>query len=138
MVLVGIDDTIARRLPDGVVAIRRTDNIGELAQLYSAADVFVNATWQDNYPTVNLEAIACGTPVVTYRTGGSIESVTADTGRVVEQGDIDGLAKAVASIRSQGKEWYEPRCRAYAEHNFDKNERYIDYLQLYDELLARK
>ena len=138
MVLVGIDDTIARRLPDGVVAIRRTDNIGELAQLYSAADVFVNATWQDNYPTVNLEAIACGTPVVTYRTGGSIESVTADTGRVVEQGDIDGLAKAVASIRSQGKEWYAPRCRAYAEHNFDKNERYIDYLQLYDELLARK
>ena len=60
------------------------------------------------------------------------------TGWVVEQGDIDGLAKAVASIRSQGKEWYAPRCRAYAEHNFDKNERYIDYLQLYDELLARK
>ena len=74
-----------------------------LAELYSVSSVFVNPTYQDNYPTVNLEAIACGTPVVTYRTGGSIESITDATGRIVGQGDTDGLLAAVREIEVLGK-----------------------------------
>lgn len=135
IVLVGIKPEEKRVLPKNIVAISRTDNIYQLAQLYSAADVFVNPTWQDNYPTVNLEAIACGTPVVTYRTGGSVEAVTDSTGFIIEQGNVIGLLDAVRTIISGGKVRYRNVCRAYAMEHFRKEDRYVDYLNLYDSLL---
>lgn len=134
IVLVGVTEELKSQLPQNVYGIHRTENIRELAKLYSAADVFVNPTWQDNYPTVNMEAIACGTPVVTYRTGGSVESVTEDTGFIVEQGDVKGLLDSVRVIEQYGKHYYVDRCREYALANFRKEDRYADYLNLYEEL----
>lgn len=136
IVLVGVDEKLKGRLPEKVVGISRTENVHQLAELYSAADAFVNPTWQDNYPTVNLESIACGTPVVTYRTGGSIEAVNEKTGLVVEQGDVDGLLAAVRKIERMGKGAYRQPCRQYALKNFRKEDRYADYLKLYDELIC--
>lgn len=137
IVMVGVSEEQQKRLPKNIVAIRRTENVRQLAELYSAATAFVNPTWQDNYPTVNLEAIACGTPVVTYRTGGSIEVITEDTGRIVEQGDVTGLLKAVREIAEKGKVQYTAKCRAFALENFRKEDRYADYLKLYESLTAR-
>ena len=137
IVLVGIKPEEKKLLPDNIIPISRTENIQQLAELYSAADVFVNPTWQDNYPTVNLEAIACGTPVVTYRTGGSIEAITEQTGLIVEQGDVKGLLKAARTIEQQGKDVYRKPCREYALAHFRKEDRYADYLKLYDELLNK-
>ena len=137
IVMVGISEEQQKRLPKNIVAIRRTENVRQLAELYSAATAFVNPTWQDNYPTVNLEAIACGTPVVTYRTGGSIEVITEDTGRIVEQGDVAGLLAAVREIAEKGKVQYTAKCRAFALENFRKEDRYADYLKLYESLTAR-
>ena len=137
IVLVGIKPNERKKLPHNIIGIGRTDNIHQLAELYSAADAFINPTWQDNYPTVNMEAIACGTPVVTYRTGGSIEAVTDDTGFVVGQGDVKGLLQAARTVIRRGKAYYQPRCREYAIRHFSKEERYADYLHLYDELIAR-
>lgn len=137
IVMVGVSEEQMKRLPSNVVAIRRTENIRQLAELYSAATAFVNPTWQDNYPTVNLEAIACGTPVVTYRTGGSIEAVTEKTGFVVEQGDVKGLLEAVRRIAERGKVKYTADCRAYALANFRKEDRYADYLKLYENITVR-
>lgn len=134
IVLVGIKPEDMKLLPKNVVAIARTENIHQLAELYSAADVFINPTWQDNYPTVNLEAIACGTPVVTYRTGGSIEAITDTTGFIVEQGDVAGLVDAARCIIRRGKEAYRNVCRQYAVANFRKEDRYADYLNLYRQL----
>lgn len=134
IVLVGIKPEDMKLLPKNVVAIARTENIRQLAELYSAADVFINPTWQDNYPTVNLEAIACGTPVVTYRTGGSIEAITDTTGFIVEQGDVAGLVDAARCIIRRGKEAYRNVCRQYAVANFRKEDRYADYLKLYRQL----
>ena len=134
LVLVGVDAALQKRLPHNIIGIKRTENIRQLAELYAAADVFVNPTWQDNYPTVNLEAIACGTPVVTYRTGGSIEAVTEHTGFVVEQGDV---LEAVRKIEKAGKTSYQQPCRDYALAHFNKKERYADYLRLYDELIRK-
>lgn len=137
VVLVGIKPDEQRLLPDNVIGIARTENVSQLAQLYSAADVFVNPTWQDNYPTVNMEAISCGTPVVTYRTGGSVEAVTDETGLVVEKGDVSSLLGAVRLAIMRGKSYYRHLCRTYALAHFKKEERYADYLSLYDELLSR-
>lgn len=135
IVLVGIKEEQKALLPTNIVAIARTENIRQLAELYAAADAFVNSTWQDNYPTVNMEAIACGTPVVTYRTGGSIETITPDTGIIVEQGDVQGLLSAARTIREKGKEHYQAKCREYALAHFKKEERYAEYLELYERIL---
>ena len=94
IVLVGVDKVTAKRLPSSIVCISRTNSKEELAEIYTTADVFVNLTYEDTYPTVNLEAQACGTPCLTYKTGGSVESVPPEN--VVEQGD---LAEMVAKIR---------------------------------------
>lgn len=137
IVMVGVDESTAQRLPASIKWIRRTENIDMLAQLYSEATAFVNPTYQDNYPTVNLESIACGTPVVTYRTGGSIESITPSTGRIVPQGDVAGLLKAVREIEALGKDAFVGPCREYAIANFRKEDRYYDYIRLYESLLSR-
>lgn len=137
IVLVGVDSKTAKRLPSSIKWIRRTENVDMLAELYSTATAFVNPTWQDNYPTVNLEAISCGTPVVTYLTGGSVESITPATGRIVEQGDVKGLIDAVRGIYGIGKEAFVAPCREYALANFSKEDRYRDYLRLYEDLLDK-
>lgn len=136
IVMIGVDEKLKKSLPRNIIGIRRTENIRQMAELYSAADAFINPTWQDNYPTVNLEAIACGTPVITYRTGGSIEAVTPETGFIVEQGDVEGILKAVRIIRQHGKESYIAPCRSHALTHFRKEDRYADYIHLYNKLTA--
>lgn len=135
IVLVGIKEKQRKLLPKNIIPIARTENIGQLAELYSAAEVLLNPTWQDNYPTVNLESISCGTPVVTYRTGGSVEAITEDTGTIVEQGDVEAMLAAARKIIQQGKNYYQPRCRAFAETHFRKEDRYMEYLQLYERIM---
>lgn len=137
IVLVGVDSKTAKSLPSCIKWIKRTENVDMLAELYSIATAFVNPTWQDNYPTVNLEAIACGTPVITYRTGGCVESITPATGRIVEQGDVKGLADAIREIEDMGKAAFCVHCREYALANFKKEDRYRDYLSLYEGLLDK-
>lgn len=122
------------RFPRNVVCLERTADAAALAALYTETVALVNPTWQDNYPTVNMEAIACGTPVVSYRTGGSPESITPQTGRVVEQGDVEGLAEALHAIRRQGKEHFSEACRSYALAHFRAQDRFNDYIQLYESL----
>ena len=75
IVLVGLSPKQVKEVPEKILCITRTNSTMELAEIYTAADVFFNPTYEDNYPTVNLEAQACGTPVITYDTGGSPESV---------------------------------------------------------------
>lgn len=137
IVMVGVKPDQARVLPQGIIPIARTENVRQLAELYSAAEVFVNPTWQDNYPTVNLESISCGTPVITYNTGGSVESVTPATGVIVPQGDIKALRQAISRTEAKGKAHYKIPCREYAITHFRKEDRYADYLRLYEECLKR-
>ena len=138
LVLVGrISEEQKAAFPAGVTFIPRTEDANALAALYSGALALLNPTWQDNYPTVNLEAIACGTPVITYRTGGSVESVTPETGFVVEQGAVEGLATAVRTIRTNGKEHYGEACRAFALQHFDRKTCFQDSIHLYESLATR-
>lgn len=135
IVLVGLSKTQLKEIPDGIIGIERTENVTQLATLYTLASVFINPTWEDTFPTTNLESLACGTPVITYRTGGSVESVSDETGYIVEKGDIKGIKRAVAEIVKRGKEVYHHICRKRAVKYYDKNERFEDYIKLYDTLL---
>lgn len=118
-----------------LIPIQRTHNQYELAMLYSLADVYVNPTYADMFPTVNLEALACGTPVITYRTGGSPEAIDEKTGVVVEQGDVEALADAI--VRMKEHPLASSDCRKRAEEKFDKDKCFERYIQLYENLLKR-
>ena len=135
IVLVGLTDRQIKALPSGITGIGRTKSVEELVSLYSGADVFVNPTYADSFPTVNIESLACGTPVVTYRTGGSPEIIDEKTGMVVPQGDIDSLVLAIKAMRDRADSTVRSECRARAEALFDKNSRYSEYLALYEELV---
>lgn len=94
VVIVGLSKEQIRALPDGVVGLPRTSSVEELVKIYSAADVFFNPTLEDNYPTVNLEAEACGIPVVTYNTGGCCETIALERSVAV-----DGFDEALEAIQ---------------------------------------
>ena len=83
IVLIGLNKKQIKKLPSNIIGITRTENVQELVKWYSAAEVLFNPTLEDNYPTVNLEAIACGTPVITFDTGGSPESAFANESMIV-------------------------------------------------------
>ena len=133
IVLVGTDDKVDKGLPENIISIHRTHNQQELAEIYSAADVFVNPTREDNFPTVNIEALACGTPVVTFKTGGSPECIDETCGSVVDCDDIDALEKEIIRI-CETKPYSKDACLKRAG-KFDMNERFMEYVELYKELL---
>ena len=137
IVLVGLTANDKIGLPDNIIQLGRTSCHAELAEYYSAADVMLNPTYNDTFPTINIEALACGTPVITYKTGGSPEILDENTGIVVEKGDMSGLRQAIDTIRSIGKSSYSQPCRERAELYFNKDDRYEDYVRLYEDLIKR-
>lgn len=100
IVVVGLSKEQLSAQKKSIIGIGRTESAKELAGIYTAADVFVNPTYEDNYPTVNLEAKACGTSVITYNTGGSPESVPLDN--VIERGEIQLLCRRIVCICEKG------------------------------------
>ena len=94
IVVVGLTENQIRQLPQGMTGITETDTVDDLVNLYNTATVFVNFTYEDNYPTTNLEAIACGTPVISYDTGGSGESAV-KYGRVIEKAGVEEALKII-------------------------------------------
>jgi glycosyltransferase involved in cell wall biosynthesis len=136
IVLVGLSSKQIEALPPGIIGIPRTESLAELNALYARADVYANPTFQDNFPNTNIEALACGTPIVAYRTGGCPEAVDSNTGIIVDKGDIDGMAAGIRRLTNLGKAVYQSQCRERALAHFNKTDRYLDYLALYQALLS--
>lgn len=136
IVLIGLTDKQIKSLPNNMVGIKKTNSTIELAQIYSAADVFVNPTLEDNFPTTNLEALACGTPVITFKTGGSPESIDLSCGIVVEKGNIDELMTAIRLYRQKDSTIYLANCLSRSRL-YDKEAKFNEYLTLYESLLNR-
>lgn len=138
IILVGLSQEQIDNLPNNIIGIRRTENVKQLADLYSMADLFLNLTYEDNFPTTNLEALACGTPILTYKTGGSIEAVSEDTGFIVEKGDLDSVIKVINEVREKGKGFYSEKCRERAVSCFNKDDRFKEYIDLFTNLINKK
>lgn len=101
IVVVGLSKNQIDNLPNKIIGIERTENIQQLVALYTSAEVLFNPTYEDNYPTVNLESIACGTPVVTYDTGGSGEIVKQlNFGTIINKKDYKKLINYVKTNNS--------------------------------------
>lgn len=132
IVLVGTDSQVDKLLPGNIISIHRTQNQQELAQIYTAADLFVNPTREENYPTVNMESLACGTPVLTFRTGGSPECLDGSCGAVVECDDVPALEKEIIRICTE-QPFTQEDCLARAA-TFEQKERFSEYLRLYERI----
>lgn len=126
---------IVRNFPHKITALQRTQNIDELVELYNKSFVFLNPTLEDNFPTTNLEALACGTPVITYQTGGSPEPLNSSCGLVVPKNDVDALYKAVISLSLPECSITRTACREQAL-KYDKDSRFMEYINLYHNILS--
>lgn len=129
IVLVGTDEHVEQRLPEGIIPIRRTQSREELAELYGAADVFVNPSREDTFPTVNMEALACGTPVLTFDTGGSPEIPDESCGAVVPKNDIHSMEQQIRRI-CESRPYSKEACVARAA-GFSRERAIAQYLSLY-------
>lgn len=130
LVLVGTDVSVDKQLPKNIISIHRTQDQKELAELYTAADVFVNPTREENYPTVNMEALACGTPIVTFKTGGSPEILDNTCGVVVDCEDTSSMKKAIIDICENGI-FTEDACLRRSR-SFKARVLFDEYIDLYN------
>lgn len=128
IVLVGLSEKQKADLPDDIIGIEKTENIEQLVDIYSSADMFVNPTLEDNFPTTNIEALACGTPVITFDTGGSPESVDSTCGIVVPK-NAESIKKACLELGKKDEKKVE-LCIKRAK-NYDENKCYRKYIQIY-------
>ena len=108
------------------------NDVNELAKEYAKADVFINLTLEDNYPTVNMESICCGTPAITYDSGGSPEMVVhGETGYIIHKYDWDSLKSCILKIMNGRIDRHF--CAEYGRMHFNQEKRYLEYLKLYKE-----
>lgn len=135
IILIGLSKKQIQKIPNSIIGLERTDSVNQLAEYYSSADLYVNLTKEDNFPTTNIEALACGTPVLTYRTGGSVEAVTPEVGFIVDKGDVGGILAAIQVVKTNGKEKYISICRDHAALHFRNSQCFNKYIDLYNNLL---
>lgn len=135
IVLVGVSAAVAKGLPSRIIAIACTQNQEELAEIYSAADLFVNPTQEEVLGLVNLEALACGTPVVTYRTGGSPECLTEKCGKVVPYRNYDILKQTILEMRD-AKKTMSQACIERTQL-FGREDAYQKYIKLYKTVMEK-
>lgn len=125
IVIVGVTKKQIQTLPKDMILIERTNELKELIEIYSSSDVYFNPTYEDNFPTTNLESLACGTPVITYKTGGSPECINGSNGLVIEKGNINEALKAIFKMIKKGK--------SEIGEQFSKEFMVNNYLKLYGE-----
>ncbi|MGP6140223.1 glycosyltransferase [Jeotgalibaca sp. A127] len=134
VIVVGVDKKQNKKLNKNILAISRTNDIKELAEIYTAADVYVNPTLEDNFPTTNVEALACGTPVITFDTGGSPEALNNETGEVIEKGNFYSLYKTIKNLDYEKKN--SEACIEQSKE-FEKVAVYNKYLNLFQNLIMK-
>lgn len=131
----GLNDRQRKNLPYNIISYGKAGDVNELAELYSTGDVYFNSTYEDNFPTTNLEALACGTPVITYNTGGSPEAVDENTGFVAEKGNLDEVRSYIMKLKNGNRETYKKMCVQRAHQFFNYKERYEEYVSLFQQAI---
>ena len=134
LLLIGTDRRDQKVLPSNVIAIDRANGASELAKYYSAADVLLSLSYEETFGLTIIEAMACGTPAIVYNNTAQPELITAETGIVVPNGDIEKVKTAIEEVCAKGKEYYSSACRERAL-GFDQKKSYQKYLDLYVQML---
>lgn len=130
IVLIGLSKKQLKNIPNNILGIARTNNVEELAEFYTAADIFLNPTLEDNFPTTNLEALACGTPVFTFNTGGAPESIVPSCGKILYSKNIEYIKEMLEAPTEITRESCIEQSKKY-----DAKKAFDNYIELYKDLL---
>ncbi|CUO44028.1 glycosyltransferase [Clostridium disporicum] len=131
VVLVGLSNKQIESLPDNIIGINRTDNINELVDLYSCADVFVNTSVEETFGLVTIEAMSCGTPTIVYNSTACPELVDNSCGIVVEKSNIEEILSAIKEVKEKGKDYYSNSCIERVKRLYNKADIYDKYISIY-------
>ncbi|MGI6521062.1 MAG: glycosyltransferase [Fermentimonas sp.] len=137
IVLVGLKQNQMNDVPDNIIKLPLTTNQKQLAELYSMADVVISLSRGESFGLTIVEGFACGTPGIVYNNTAQPELITLDTGYVVENDNIDDVANAINKIKNNGKKFYSNACRNRAIQYYNKDDRFEDYISLYNEILYK-
>ena len=135
VILVGLSQKQISQLPPNIIGLQKTENVEELVNLYSSADLFMNFSVEETFGLTTVESMACGTPALVYNSTACPEIVTEETGFIIEPHSIDEALNVIKHIKSVGKQYYADNCRSYVLKKFRKEDKYKEYVALYQELL---
>ncbi len=138
IVLIGLSQKQIRELPDNIIGIEKTENVVELAQYYSDADLILNISYVESFGLTTVEGFACGTPGIVYNATASPELIDKSTGMIVEKGNIAELVSAINQMRETGKSYFSEACINRVKNHFDKEKQYQDYFDLYNRLINNR
>ncbi|MFW5982921.1 MAG: glycosyltransferase [bacterium] len=138
IILIGLSRKQIKTLPNNIIGIARTENVNELVQYYSMADVVLNISYEETFGMTTVEGFACGTPGIVYNATASPELVDDSTGLIVEPRNLNGLVSAIELIKRKGKESYSDACVSRVRFHYKKKDRYQEYLDLYKSILEKK
>ena len=130
IILVGVTEKQERKLSKNIIKISRTNNLIELAEIYSAADIFLNPSIEETFGLVSLEALACGTPVITNTYSANPELIDDNCGIIVEDITTQHFINAIKRVE---------KCTFRVQDCLDKAQQYNKincfqfYLDLYNE-----
>jgi len=136
IVLVGLTKKQIELLPKNILGIERTESVYALADIYASADIVLNLSYEETFGLTTVEGFACGTPGIVYNATASPELIEESTGIVVEQGNMNKLVEAIYTIKNNGKQYYSDACVNRAHRLYKKEDRYKEYIQLYNELIS--
>jgi glycosyltransferase involved in cell wall biosynthesis len=138
IILVGLNKNQIKELPKEIIGIEKTENLRELVEFYSSADIVLNISYEETFGMTTVEGFACGTPSIVYDSTASPELIDEKTGMIVKKGDLNGLVSAIQLIREKGKAYYKNSCVLRAKQYYGKEARYAEYLDLYNTVLTKK
>ena len=136
LVLIGLSEDQRKNLPKNIISIPRTQNVKELVSLYNKASIVLNLSHEETFGLTTVEGFGCGTPGIVYNCTASPELITPETGLIVEEGDVNGVKRAIDELIIRGKSSMAKACRMRAEEKYDKNKCFKEYAQLYEDLLS--
>ena len=137
ILLVGLSENQINNLPYGITGITRTENISELAGLYSSANVFFNPSVEETFGLTSIEAVSTGTPVIVYNSSASPEIITQEIGFVVNIRNFSEIIETIYKIEEKGKNFYTEKCHNYIVEKYDKITRNSEYLKMYNEIIQK-
>lgn len=135
IILIGVTSEQQKTLPPNIIGIQRVEGKEKLAEFYSIADVLLNLSYAETFGMTTAEAMACGTPGISYNITACPELLTKDTGLVVEPGDIGGVLNAIDIMTKKGRLSYSDACRSRVLSNFDFKKVNNQYFDIYGQLI---
>lgn len=137
IVLVGVSESMMKKLPNNIIGIKRTNNQQELAYLYTRADVVVSFSSAETFGLTIIEGYACGTPAVVYDNTAPPSLITSGTGFVVENHNYRDAYIKIQEIRKNGKAYYSKSCIDLVNEKYRKEQCYQHYMDLYESLVKQ-